>query len=378
MTHQARRASPLRVFQLIKGLGRGGAEVLLLDGPRLSDRARFTYGFGYFLPHKDALVAELGAEFPMVRCFPARTPAGMLAQVGALARHLREWRADVLHCHLPLAGVVGRLAGALAGVPVVYTEHNAIERYHPATRLAAKSTWRLQRRVVAVSADVAASVTRNIGQHVPIQVVLNGVSVSRFERQLGDSALARASLGLPADAPIIGSVAVFRAQKRLDLWLEVAGRVKQSFPHAHFLLVGDGPLRSAVEAQATQLGLRDCLTLPGLQADVRPYLRAMDLYLMTSDFEGIPIALLEAMAMRLPSVLTDAGGIPEVVRTGQDGEVRSKGDLLALAEAVTKLLASPETRLALGNSARSRVEQNFSTARMMRELEEVYANAARH
>lgn len=369
---------PIRVFHLIKSLGRGGAEMLLTDGPATSDPARFRYGFGYFLAHKNALVADL-ERIGEVVCFPAKGGAGMLSQVWALAHHLRIWNADLLHCHLPLAGVIGRLAGALARVPVVYTEHNVIERYHPATRLAANATWRLQRQVIAVSAEVKDSIARRFGERVPVRVIRNGISLQRFSRATAGGAKLRAELGIASDAMVIGSVAVFRKQKRLDLWLATAQLVLRQHPEVRFLLVGDGPLRDEVRQQVQMLGLTGKVLLPGLQADVRPYLGAMDAYLMSSDFEGVPIALLEAMAMEVPPVTTMAGGIPEVIEANVSGFLEPCGDVGALAAALETLIAvGPRGRAAYGARARERVTVEFSTARMMGEIEEVYRSAIRN
>jgi glycosyltransferase involved in cell wall biosynthesis len=366
---------PLRVFHLIKSLGRGGAEMLLADGPRVSDPARFEYGFGYFLPHKRALVDELERQFGHVTCFPASSATAMFSQTLKVAAHLKSWRADVVHCHLPLAGVVGRLAGRLANVPVVYTEHNAQERYHRATRLAARATWRLQRRVIAVSNDVGRSIARSLGDSVPVRVILNGVSVDRFIRAEFDAARVRRELGFDASAKLVGNVAVFRTQKRLDLWLEVAKRVLSQSPETRFVLVGDGPERANVERRIAELGLAGRVALPGLQTDVRPYLAAMDLYLMTSDFEGIPIALLEAMAMQVTPVVTDAGGMPEMITSGRDGLVLTRGNVAELARAAQQLLANDAQRAAFAEAARSTVAERFSTQRMMREIEEEYLHA---
>lgn len=367
---------PVRVFHLIKGLGRGGAEMLLTDGPRCSDPEKFQYAFGYFLPNKDALVAELRNELGEVTCFNAVGGPAILARTLQVAQQLRRWKADLLHCHLPLAGVAGRLAAFAAQVPVVYTEHNAIERYHPATQLAARLTWRLQRKVIAVSGDVKASVERNLGHRVPVEVVRNGVSLERFTPPaLGDNR-ARVRVGLAGDGPVVGAVAVFRTQKRLDLWLEVASELRHTIPNIRFLLVGDGPLRGEVEARIRELNLSAHVILPGLQADVRPFLAAMDVYLMTSDFEGIPIALLEAMAMQVTPVVTDAGGMPEVVEDGTSGFVLPRNDKPGLIAAVTRLLQlTPAQRYSYACAARVRVGGAFSTERMMRQIEQVYIDA---
>lgn len=370
-------ARPLRVFHLIKGLGRGGAEMLLTDGPRSSDPDRFRYGFGYFLPHKNALVPELEQAFGEVTCFAATSPLAMAARVSDVAHHLRRWRADIVHCHLPLAGVVGRLAARAIGVPVVYTEHNLIERYHPATRLAARLTWRLQRHVIAVSSGVEASIAQYLGRKVAVSIVANGVSLERFRPAPAERERTRLALGVAVDAPLVGSVAVFRRQKRLDLWLRVAKALVSRRPTAKFVLIGDGPLRAEVEAGIVANGLQGSVLLPGLQSDVRPYLAAMDSYLMTSDFEGLPVALLEAMASGVVPVTTDAGGIPDVIQPGECGFMLPRGDVEGIVAALhTVLDASAEQREAWGAAARARIQDHFSTATMMREIERIYANVA--
>jgi glycosyltransferase involved in cell wall biosynthesis len=123
------------------------------------------------------------------------------------------------------------------------------------------------------------------------------VSTERFRRTPELRAEARARLDIAPDAPVVGTVAVFRTQKRLDLWLEVAARIAARRPDARFLLVGDGPLRAEVEGHVARLGLGAQVLLPGLQEDVMPYLAAMDVFFVASDFEGLPVALLEAMSM---------------------------------------------------------------------------------
>lgn len=365
-------AESLRVFHLIKGLGRGGAEGLLLGcGDRGRDPA-VTYGAGYFLPWKDALEAPLRSTGVEVVRFTARSSVGMAFQVGRIASFLRTWRADLLHCHLPLAGVVGRLAGRVAGTPVVYTEHNLMERYHPWTRRANLWSWRLQARVVAVSAEVASSIERHAGGRVPVRVVRNGVPVARLRRDPEAGAEVRRRLGIPPEAPVVGQVAVFRRQKRLDLWLETARQVLRDRPDARFVLVGDGPLRPEIERRSRELGLTSAVTFTGLQDDVRPFLSAIDLLLVTSEFEGLPLVLLEAMALELPVVATAVGGVPEAVADGRTGRLVPFGEPGASAAATLALLANPTRAREMGRAARRRVKTEFSTDRMMVELEALY------
>lgn len=365
----------MHVLHLIKGLGLGGAENLLLETARHAS-GEVRPSFGYFLPWKDALVAPLREAGAEVTCFPARGAAGILARVPAVARHLRRQRVDLVHCHLPLAGVAGRLAGRLAGVPVVYTEHNLMPRYHPLTRAANLATWRLQAQVVAVSDEVAASIGEHVGAagaDVPVEVVRNGVPVDRLRHDPAAAAAVRRRLGIPAAAPLVGQVAVFRRQKRLDLWLAAARRIHRQVPAAHFLLVGDGPLGGEVAAWAAAGGIAPAVHLVGLQPDVVPYLSALDVLMISSDFEGLPLVLLEAMALERPVVATAVGGVREAVADGETGLLVPPGDPAALATATVRLLADAGRRRAMGAAGRRRVEAELSSRRMLRRLEGLYA-----
>lgn len=346
--------------------------MLLPETLRFADRERFTYGYGYFLPWKDAMVGSLEAQGVEVTCFPARNNAAVLASVRKVAAHLKRWEADLLHCHMPLAGAVGRLAGKLAGVPVVYTEHNKMERFHPLTRWLNLATWTLQERVIAVSADVASSIQAFANPKTPVDVVLNGVNVDHFTRSSADPAAVRERWQIPPDAPVVGTVAVFRLQKALPDWLEAARRIRERHPDVHFLLVGDGPQRAELLDLVPSLGLQGAVHFAGLQEEVRPYLAAMDVYMMSSIFEGLPVALLEAMSMECAVVCTAVGGIPEVVRHGHNGFLVERGQPEALARITAELLASPERLQRCGMAARRTIQEGFSMQRMTRELEATY------
>ena len=362
----------IRVFHLIKSLGRGGAEMLLPEGLRFADRARFAYGYGYFLPWKDAMVASLESQSAEVTCFSARSNATILLAARQVAGHLKSWKADLLHCHMPMAGAVGRVAGKLAGIPVVYTEHNKMERFHPLTRWLNLTTWRWQEQVIAVSGDVADSIRAHADSRVPVRVVLNGINVDYFRRDRADREAVRRCFGIPMHAPVVGTVAVFRVQKRLQDWLEAARRLREGYPDIHFLLVGDGPLRKELLAHTARLGLQEVVHFAGLQDDVRPYLAAMDVYMMSSLFEGLPVALLEAMSMECAVVCTAVGGIPEAVSDDENGFLVEPCNPELLAQVTGAVLASPERLRRCGEQARRTVEERFSMWRMTQELEATY------
>jgi len=371
----------MRILHFIKGLGRGGAEILLVHALRYSDRDRFEYECAYMLPHKNALVAELEALGAPVHLVPGLSKAELLTASWRLSRLIREREIDLIHAHLPVAGIVARFAGALSRVPVVYTEHNLNEHYRCGSRWGNRVTWRMNDAVAAVSQPVAESIARTMPTRaqVPVRTILNGVDCDQF-RDLPGGGETRTALGIDADAPVVINVAIFRRQKRLDLWLEAARKIHAALPEVQFILVGDGPMRAEVESWVQSKGLRDRVHLVGLQEDVKPYLAAADLFLLTSDFEGLPLAVIEAMAAGLPVVATRAGGLPGLV--GEEGEVGGilldKGDVPGCAEAVVGLLGDRPRLAMIGKTGRARVRRHFSAERMVHEYEDMYTAIATH
>ena len=164
----------MRVLHVVKSLDRGGAEVLLIETGRAS-RPEVVPSYAYFLRRSSAVVSEL-ASIGGVTCLGATNNADLFSRVPDLSRLLRRERPDIVHAHLPLAGVAARWAGAETGIPVVYTEHNSFHGYHPATQVLARATWRLQRAVIAVSDDVRQSLPESVNDP-PVFLVPNGVPV---------------------------------------------------------------------------------------------------------------------------------------------------------------------------------------------------------
>lgn len=296
----------------------------------------------------------------------------MLARVPELLLFLKCWRPDLLHCHLPLAGVIGRLLGWILNVPVVYTEHNLQERYHPLTRLVNRLTWTWQDRVVAVSAEVGESIAKSMPERTAVQTVLNGVDCDVFRPRADSRAEKRKEFGLSESDFLVGTVAVFRKQKRLDLWLDVARRLALEHDNVYFLLVGDGPEMPLVRRLVAEYGLTSRVHLPGLKSDVRSFYCAMDVFFMSSDFEGLPVALLEAIACQTPVVATAVGGIGEVIQSDSQGLLANKGDWQELLRHLRRLLVDPGLRDDIAEQGRRRVLLAFSLATMAQELERLY------
>lgn len=368
----------IRVLQIIKSLGRGGAEMLLPETLRCHRKDQFEFHYIYFLPWKNALAEAIIEQGGILTCIRANNNVEIILRVRDVASYIRRHRIKLIHAHLPWAGIVAKLAGRLTGVPVVYTEHNKQERYHFLTRRMNLASIGLLSRIIPVSRDVEDSIRRfKPGLRVPLQVILNGVNTDRFKTGLFKRSLIRSQLQIPEDALVIGIVAVFRVQKRLDLWLENAQLVLSQVPDTHFIIVGDGPLKAELVLKRRHLNLEDRVHFVGTQTEVRPYLSTFDLFMMTSIFEGLPVAMLEAMACGCPVISTDAGGVKEVVRDGIDGLLCPVEHPLTLNELAVDLLRNESKRMQFASSSRQRIVDGFSMEKMVQTLERCYLEEAK-
>lgn len=364
---------PIPVLHIIKSLGRGGAEILLPETLRQHDKQKYKFHYVYFLPWKNQVVSEIEKEGGTVVCIQAKNNASILLAVRKIAAYVRKHNIQLIHCHLPWAGMAGRLVGRLTGVPVVYTEHNKWERYHKITYYLNKFSFSSQQKVIAVSEEVANSIKINYGKAKPqVQVVANGTDTAKYDRTQAVENDIRKQLNIPSTTTVIGIACVFRAQKRLHTWLEIAQALHAKHPDTFFIIVGDGPLHDEVHAKAKELGTEKYVFFAGLQTETRPYFTAMDLFMMSSEFEGLPIALLEAMSMNCVPACTAAGGIPEVIKDGVNGILVPVQQPMQLVDRLLQLLQQPDQVARMKQAARETVINSFSMKKMVTELEVIY------
>jgi L-malate glycosyltransferase len=366
----------IRVLHIIKGLGRGGAERLLVETIPLHSRG-YQFDVVYFLPWKNQLVGELEKMGCRVYLLPATKTPFMFFRIPQLVALLKKENYQLIHCHLPWAGIVARWAALFLSIPVVYTEHNNFFTYNRITQWLHRLGIRRFAHVITVSHDSEQSLKTAIKRLPPVTTILNGVNTDKFRRDLFTRVNEAETAGIPQASLVIGTAAVFRQQKRLDRWLTIAKKILEKDREVFFVVMGDGPLRNELHAQAHMLGFDQRIVFTGLVEDTRPFLACTDVYLMSSDYEGLPVALLEAMSMGCTPVVTGVGGIPSIITSYDNGIIYPKDSIEEAVGSILDLGSNRGKLLAYGNNARQRVISRYSVVRMVTEVESVYGKSIR-
>lgn len=371
MTRDDRSGRRTRVLWLAKGLGLGGAERLLVTSAAHIDTSRFDVQIAYLLAYKDAFVPDLQAAGVMVHCLDQRRaldPRWTLQ----LRRFVRRESIDVVHTHMPVPAVGARLALLGTGVRLVHTEHNVWDRYRRLTYWANAVTYRRNSAVIAVSQAVADTIKPwSAPRQGRVTVVHHGVEVGQAVRDGASSARARAMLGLPPEAFVIGTVGNLTAKKDQATMLAAVARLKADIPVLRLVLVGSGPLETELKEQARRLGISDIVLFTGMRNDVPAILPALDVFCLSSSHEGLSIALVEALLTGLPTVATNVGGLPEVITHEIEGLLVPPADPAAFAAALRRLYDEPASRQAMSLAAVARARY-FDAGAATRRIEQIY------
>jgi glycosyltransferase involved in cell wall biosynthesis/peptidoglycan/xylan/chitin deacetylase (PgdA/CDA1 family) len=286
-----------------------------------------------------------------------------------LARFLRTVRADAVHTHSLDPMFYGGLAAALARVPVrIHTQHNTfLSTYSPRDRMKFQIASGLFTRIVSVGAETDRGVAAFGVPAVRRCVIRNGINVGRFD----DAPTLRPAAEREAT---IGVVARLSPEKGVDCLLDALALLAADGEGARLAIVGDGPDRSALEDRARAAGLSDRVDFLGFQPKVATLLPTMDVFALPSRSEGIPLALLEAMAASRPCIATRVGGVPEVIEDGVNGLLVPPEDPAALANAIRRLLKDPTLRDRLGRAALEHVRKEWSEEAMAHGYATLYAH----
>jgi glycosyltransferase involved in cell wall biosynthesis len=372
---------------LIDQLGiTGGAERVATEVvTRLApDRFERTLCVSRWTPHEEAdpLIA------PRVRALReagvrivglSRRSRGALWEWGPLLALLRDERIDVLHSHQFGSNFWASILGRMAGTPVVIAhEHNWSFEGQRMRQV-------LDRHVIAPRANAFLAVSRETRRGM---IELEGIDPDRVRFvPLGIATPAaptgdvRAELGIPDEAPVIGTACTLRPEKALDVLVRAAAVLLDEFPDLRLLIAGEGPDRARIEGLIGQLGVGETVTLLGGRGDIPDFLQALDVAVCSSDWEGSPLSVMEYMEAELPVVATRVGGIPDMISDGVEGVLVPPGDPEAIATAVAGLLRDPDEAAEMGRRGQRRRREEFDldvTARQIGNLyEELYAASGR-
>jgi glycosyltransferase involved in cell wall biosynthesis len=291
---------------------------------------------------------------------------------------IRTQKVAVLHTHEFFMNTLGLMASWLTGVPLVATVHG---RNHYPDKARRRLTYRLvgefAGRLVTVSEANKRFLAEQVG--IPprrIEVIANGVPVDASAPAATLSAL-RESLNIDPHDSVVGAVGSLYPVKGHKYLIDAMPSILSRFPQTVFVMVGQGGLRAELEAQAERLGITAHLRFLGHREDVHDLLSIYDIFVLPSLSEGMPLALLEAMAVGLPAVATRVGGVPEVLEDRKTGFLVPPGDSAALADTIMTLLADPPLAKGLGHAARHLAVSRFSVAGMVRAYEGVYSQLIR-
>lgn len=364
---------PPRVLHLIDHMGSGGAQRVVLDllearDPTLASSVVSLRS--HCLPELRTRMEACGARYRELG-LSHRNPLPL----GAIGRAFREMRADVIHSHLEFSNELAVLAARSLGrrrPPVIVHVHNFPDRHY--SRMHRWMGRMLASRTDAFlvpSASIAESTRSAFGRGVRrVEVIPYGIDPVWFDRGIGETSRTRRS----SAAPVIGTAARLAPQKSLHDLIDAMPFVLQARPAARLLIFGDGPLRADLEARSRRLELTEAVMFAGFSHDVAAAYAAIDVFVLPSRHEGLPICLLEVMAMGIPVVGTRVPGISELIENERTGLAVPYGDPQALAAAVLRLLSDESLCDRLRRAARTRIEQGYVRAAVAERVEALYAD----
>jgi glycosyltransferase involved in cell wall biosynthesis len=368
----------IRVLELrsVRGTG-GGPEKTILLGSARTDARRFAVTVCYLRDKRDPIfsIDRKASDLPVDYIELMESHSFDVSIFPRLRQLVRERDIDIVHAHDYKTDVLAWLLSKAEGITPMstahgWTGHSWRERalYYPLDkRVLARFP-----SVVAVSSDIRRELVRYGANDDAIATVLNGIDHTAFRRDRSREGAIRHELGLVDGDFVIGSVGRVEPQKRFDLLLEAVASLRAKYPRIKVIIAGTGSRLGELREQASRLRLDDACQLLGNRTDIADLHHAFNLFVQSSDYEGTPNAVLEAMALESPVVATSAGGTAEIARNGIDGLIVPTGNSPAIVDAITSVLRDPDAARARAASARRRVETDLSFEARMNAVEAIY------
>jgi len=370
-----------KVFHVITKLELGGAQKVTLMTLERLPRDRYELGL---ITGPEGILVGWANQIPDLTRFwipnfvrevrPIQDSITLLK----LWRLFRRERPDIVHTHSSKAGILGRLAARLAGVPVIFHTYHGFGFNDFQPRLIKtlyiwleRLTGRVTDQTVIVSyANAKRAEDSGIVRNNDWILCRDAISLEQF-MQPGPRRTKLREWNVPENRVVAGMVACFKPQKSPLDFVEVAARVLKETDRVHFIMAGDGELRPAIEARIRDLGISSHITLLGWQRDMPEVYRNLDVVVLTSLWEGLPCVFSEAMAAGLPIVATHVDGAREAIIDGDNGFLHGPHDVEGMAKSVLKLVENPALREAMGSRGKSRVSE-FDIDTSVRALESAY------
>ncbi|MCM8791931.1 MAG: glycosyltransferase family 4 protein [Candidatus Omnitrophica bacterium] len=370
------------ILYVITKLELGGAQKQLLELIRNLDKERYRV---YLFTAKEGLLIKEAESIESVKIIKSRyleRPINPFKDTVAfieLYSFIRKNRFQIVHTHSSKAGILGRVAAKVAAVKnIIHTVHGwPFHRYQNKIiywifiwleRITSFFTAKI---IVVSNYDRKKGLKYKIGTPDKYTLINYGIDYSEFKRR--PALELKEQLKINKDQPLIGMIACFKPQKGIFDFIKVAQRVSFSFPEAKFVLVGDGALKPKIERFIQRLNLEDKIILLGWRRDIAEILSIIDIFLLTSRWEGMPISVLEAKASKKPVIVTDTGGVSEIMRDSVDGFLVPCGNIELISERVLILLKDKELRENMGRESEGSLDNRFSFAFMIKAIDNLYS-----
>jgi len=360
-----------RVLYIVNSLDAGGAQRTLIDLAKNLDRRK--YKPHVLCLHKSGLYMDQVAVNMEVSvlALPYRMRIREILEVGAM---IRKYEPAIVHTFLTNANRWGTIAARISRVPIVV---NSLQNCYYYETWSQKVVDRLAFSLASHAVSCSEAVRKFHVQYKrypprKISTIYNAVDTAKF-RPAEDKSHLRTLLGIRSDAMVIGITGGLIKQKGHEYLLEAAADLHGKNGNIEYVFVGDGPLRSDLEAKAASLGLKDHVFFLGVRRDVGALIQGFDIFTLPSLWEGFGIAIAEAMASGVPVVATSVDGIRELVDDGSTGILVPPGDPIALGIALSDLAGDPLQRKAMGAAGRTRIIEQFSLSAMVSAYEKLYS-----
>jgi len=377
---------PVRILHPITRLIVGGAQENTIFTASMVDRSRFNVEIlsGAQTGSEGSLIDEVqDLQIPLIivpELVRQINPWYDQQALSKITRIMQSGGYRIVHTHSSKAGILGRFAARRAGVPIIiHTVHGW--SFHDHMPPLSKWAYIWHERWAATFTDALIVVSQNdkdkglasnIGRPEQYHLIRSAIPFDDFNPDRYDRSSIRRELNIPPDAMVIGSVSRFSPQKNPLDWVRVASIVGREYPGAYFLIVGDGPLRNQVAALAEQEGLAGRTLLTGIRHDIPRMMAAMDVFLVTSLWEGLPRAVVQAMCMNLPVIAYRIDGLREIIQQDVTGFLTPPRDLARMAVYCGYLMENADRRRGMGRRSHELATDEFNLPTMIRKIEALY------